>query len=146
MRPWFVAASSGPKDVILLIDTSDSMTFSLEERPSVTRWDITRDALLKIVGTFGPEDYINIVTFNNLEPTILLDEKSPRDTNVLFQATEENIARLRDAIKGIIPDQGTDFRSGFATAFDILIASEKESDFDDIPPTSQCEKVSISEC
>lgn len=140
VRPWFVAASSGPKDVVLLIDTSGSMSLSTRESLSETRWSTTRDALLKMIGTFGPRDHINVVAFSN-DATVLLDEKTKQGDNVLVKATDENIQRLRDAIKSFHPNGGTDFRSGFATAFDILIASTMEEKRQDIPPTSDCEKV-----
>lgn len=57
MRPWFVEAASSPKDVIILVDRSGSMTGM--------RREIARHVVNNILETLGNNDYVNILTFSN---------------------------------------------------------------------------------
>jgi Mg-chelatase subunit ChlD len=40
VRPWYVAATSGPKDVIIVIDKSGSMD-------AHSRWRLTKEAVVR---------------------------------------------------------------------------------------------------
>jgi len=135
LRPWYVAATSGPKDVVMVIDTSGSMLTADGELfgDFRSRWEITKEALLALLGTFGISDYINLVEFN--------DEVKVLATGKLLQAKEDEIALLRDEVENIEPLGGTDFRLGLEAAFDLLINATTRSIEDEEPTSSRCQKV-----
>ena len=54
-RDWYAAAASGPKDVVLVIDTSGSM--------AATREAMARDAAKLVIDTLTSVDYVSIVGF-----------------------------------------------------------------------------------
>ena len=56
-RPWYAAAASGPKDVMIVIDTSGSMGGEREE--------MARSAAKKIVNTLTDADYVSLVKFSS---------------------------------------------------------------------------------
>lgn len=63
MRPWYVEAASSPKDVVILVDRSGSMTGM--------RREIARHVVNNILETLGNNDYVNIFTFTNTtEPLV----------------------------------------------------------------------------
>jgi len=59
IRPWFVAAASGPKDVVLVIDGTNSMA----------RIDgalkVTREAAIAVVETLNVDDFFTNIAFTN---------------------------------------------------------------------------------
>ncbi|KAL7532149.1 LOW QUALITY PROTEIN: hypothetical protein ACHAXR_006045 [Thalassiosira sp. AJA248-18] len=57
-RPWFVAASSGPKDVVLVIDTSGSMN-------DYGRIDLAKEAAITVVSTLTVADRVAVVSFSD---------------------------------------------------------------------------------
>jgi len=57
MRLWYVDASLSPKDVIILVDNSGSMTG--------TNHDIARHVVNSILETLGSNDFVNVLTFNH---------------------------------------------------------------------------------
>lgn len=58
MRPWYVAASSGPKDVVIVIDTSASMRAG-------QRFDLAKSAVENVLHTMNRDTFVNVVTFND---------------------------------------------------------------------------------
>lgn len=53
-RPWFLSAATGPKDIIVLMDGSDSMNVN-------GRLDITKDAISKFINALSDGDYFNLL-------------------------------------------------------------------------------------
>lgn len=58
IRPWYVAASSGPKDVVILLDISSSMQ-------NQGRLDLAKDAVESVLNTMNDHTFVNVVTFSN---------------------------------------------------------------------------------
>ena len=56
IRPWFVAASSGPKDVVIVIDKSGSMS-------ALNRWNLAVNAAKSVINTLTIGDHFNVVLF-----------------------------------------------------------------------------------
>ena len=53
-RPWYLQASHSPKDIVILLDTSGSMTGSREF--------VARNAIHHIIETLLDDDFFNIIT------------------------------------------------------------------------------------
>ena len=53
-RPWFISAATGPKDIIILLDGSDSMNIN-------GRLDIAKDAISKFINALSDGDYFNLL-------------------------------------------------------------------------------------
>lgn len=57
LRSWFMEAATSPKDVIILLDSSGSMTGQ--------RLDIAKHVVNTILDTLGTNDFVNIFTFSD---------------------------------------------------------------------------------
>lgn len=105
-RPWFVAASSGPKDVVLVIDTSRSMG-------NFERMNLAKEAAKVIVDTLTVLDHAAIVAFSDSASQI-------GGHTSLIRATKENKDLLAEAIDGLEADGGTNFYDAFDVTFNAL--------------------------
>lgn len=112
VRPWYVAATSGPKNVVLILDASASML-------NYGRWDQAVKAATTVVETLTISDFVAVITFSDTAEQLFIDGQQP---NTLVQATSGNIASLTTAIKNFTLDArgGTNFEAAFQTAFDVL--------------------------
>lgn len=61
LRSWYINAANSPKDMVIMIDNSGSMTGQ--------RQDIARHVVHSILDTLGTNDFVNIFTFSD----VLLD-------------------------------------------------------------------------
>lgn len=57
IRPWYVSAVTGSKDVVVILDTSGSM--------EGTKFDNTKEAAKNVFGTLGPRDRLSVLTFSS---------------------------------------------------------------------------------
>ncbi|KAL3788697.1 hypothetical protein ACHAW5_010560 [Stephanodiscus triporus] len=105
-RPWFVAASSGPKDVVLVLDVSSSME-------DYYRMENAQDAAITVIETLTVADRFAVIAFSS-------EASQVGGYTGLIRATTENTNHLVEAIKQLIPQGGTNFGSAFANAFDAL--------------------------
>lgn len=58
VRPWYVASSSGPKDVVIVMDISASMM-------KQGRLELAKDAVASVLGTMNANTFVNVVLFSN---------------------------------------------------------------------------------
>ena len=108
-RPWYVAASSGPKDVVLVLDTSGSMS-------SASRISLVRTAANDVIDALTIGDHFGVVEFNSNAYTL-------NPGGRLLQATAENKASMKARVDGLYATGSTNFYAGFETAFDLIDAS-----------------------
>jgi len=113
-RPWFVAASSGPKNVVLVIDVSFSMK-------TKGRMMMAREAADTIVDTLTAADSFAVIAFNTSAYQL-------GGTNVLIEANSANKERLKAEINQLEADGITNFREAFMTAFDAIDNSSAVKD------------------
>jgi von Willebrand factor type A domain len=107
-RPWYVAASSGPKNVILILDTSGSM----DEQ---NRMDKLKTAAKRIVSSLTVADRIAVVEYSSEA------RKIGRDSGkYVYTATKENIETLLREIDQLKAEGSTNTNDAFVKAFEIL--------------------------
>jgi len=107
LRPWYVAASSGPKDVVIVIDISGSMA-------EYGRMALAIEAATTIVSMLTVADRVAIVPFSDSARIL------GGDGATLIRATNENKQKVVNAIKGLSTKGATNFYEAFARTFDAL--------------------------
>ncbi|XP_078695063.1 voltage-dependent calcium channel subunit alpha-2/delta-2-like isoform X1 [Branchiostoma floridae x Branchiostoma belcheri] len=118
LRAWYVSATTGPKDVVIVIDSSDSMALRPWSSP-LTLMELTKEAVNSVLWTLTHLDYVAVVSFATLAHQLTIQNK-----NTLVQATHDNIQALTQEVKKVEPNGHTNFEAAFRTAFDILRRSE----------------------
>ena len=108
-RPWYVAASSGPKDVVLVLDTSGSMS-------SYDRIGLIKTATKDVIDALTIGDHFGVVEFNSGAQTL-------NPGGRLLQATVENKDSIKALVDNLAAGGGTNFYNGFYAAFDLLDTS-----------------------
>lgn len=113
-RPWYVAATSGPKNVILVIDVSGSMR-------QLLRLDLAKEAAKTVVNTLTNFDFVGVVTFSNSATT-----QRVNGNNIMVPATNENLLTLETVIDQLTAAGGTNFEAAFTEAFSLLARSKQD--------------------
>lgn len=107
MRHWFTGAASSSKDVMILVERAGSMLGK--------RMAIATDVIRQILDTLTPNDYVNILQFNDTAEYIMkCGSKS------LIQATATNVFDLKLALNDIKPSGQTDLAESLKEAFEVL--------------------------
>ena len=76
-RSWYANAAGGPKDIVILLDTSGSM--------SGARLAAMKESMEWVLSTFGETDYATVVQYNSAASAC---------TDTLIQMTRKNKAKL----------------------------------------------------
>ncbi|XP_029166338.1 voltage-dependent calcium channel subunit alpha-2/delta-3 isoform X2 [Nylanderia fulva] len=106
-RSWYIEAATSPKDILILMDTSGSMTG--------IRKEIARHVINNILDTLGNNDFVNIITFSNGTKGVV-----PCFSDTLVQANLANVRELKRAISGLDTENMANFSLALTTAFEIL--------------------------
>ena len=131
LRPWFIRASTGPKDIVFVIDKSASMNRTVDPWGTTTKWDLVRNAVAKMLRTLTFTDFVNIVLFSDDATTVW-------NSSSLARATNASIWNMTETLMQETPHGNTHFKNAFEKAFDLLW---KDCDGIEDPPCSNCEKV-----
>eukprot|EP01025_Chloroclados_australasicus_P016655 TRINITY_DN1842_c0_g2_i2.p1 TRINITY_DN1842_c0_g2~~TRINITY_DN1842_c0_g2_i2.p1 ORF type:complete len:742 (-),score=73.90 TRINITY_DN1842_c0_g2_i2:835-2757(-) len=123
-RPWYHEGSTGPLDVVLVVDISESMNEVVSG--SSSRWQIVQDSLVKFIDTITFTDSFNVVFFN-LEGISV--------STGLLPGTPENKEKAKEFIVDVVPSGATNFQAAFETAFNALRIGVEEG------TSSNCSKV-----
>jgi len=108
-RPWYIAASSGPKDVVLILDTSGSMQ-------KQGRLELMKQAASTVIGSLTVGDHVTVVAFSSEARNL---------TTYLVQATKENKDDLIGQIEILGAVGSTNFMAAFDKAYDVLELSRR---------------------
>lgn len=111
-RPWYVAATSGPKNVILVIDVSGSMRH--------LRLDLAKEAAKTVVNTLTNFDYVGIVAFSDTATTQTIN-----GDNIMVPATNKKLVTIGTVIDQLNAGGGTNFEAAFREAFNLLDRSKQ---------------------
>lgn len=111
MRDWYLKTSASPKDIVILLDTSGSMTG--------LRKEIAKHVVLNIMETLGEDDFVTVLQFSDVTTSLVpcfTDDGDPE----LVQATTENIAEFTNAVNEIKTMDIANFSSALTSAFVLL--------------------------
>ncbi|XP_045527355.1 voltage-dependent calcium channel subunit alpha-2/delta-3 isoform X3 [Pieris brassicae] len=106
-RAWYMEAAASPKDVIVLVDRSGSMTGQ--------RRDIAKHVVTNILDTLGNNDFVNVMTFADT-----VEEIVPCFEDSLVQATLGNIREFKLALENFETMEIANFSAALTRAFDLL--------------------------
>jgi hypothetical protein len=84
LRPWFIAGSTGVKNLIIVIDLSESMSSNMINSKK-TRLEVVIDAYTVMINSLTESDWVGLVTFNG---------KAIAHAETLQQATKDFKANL----------------------------------------------------
>lgn len=99
--PWYVSSISGPKNVILIFDTSTSMA-------GYNRIPLSQAASKSVIDTLGNSDWIGMIRF---------DSDAYFVTNSLTRATESAKTTIKNTIDTLSPLGGTNYEAAFRKTF-----------------------------
>ena len=136
-QSWYVSAVSGPKDIVVVLDLSVSMSQCAGSGAAAnceTRLDVAKVAVRRVLETLSERDYAQIIPFGNFascyDPLCEVDCVAYNTDNLcispdnkLLQMTQNNRGRLLQYLTEMtIADgaPGNSFRKGFDKAFDVL--------------------------
>lgn len=86
-RPWYIAATSGGKNIILTLDISTSM-----QRDGL---NIAIEGCKQVITTLSNNDFVGVVVFSQNASTLVSDR--------ITRATEEHKLKLLEALNTIKP-------------------------------------------
>ncbi len=91
-RSWYIETATCSKDVVILLDNSGSMTGY--------RNFIARHTIKSLLETFSNNDFINILSYSKTTNGSII----PCFTDILVQATPDNINAFNEAVKELLPE------------------------------------------
>ncbi|XP_055704194.1 voltage-dependent calcium channel subunit alpha-2/delta-3 isoform X3 [Phlebotomus papatasi] len=107
LRSWYIEAANSPKDIVILVDISGSMTGQ--------RNDIAKHVVNNILDTLGTNDFVNIFKF-----AISVEEIVPCFRDMLVQANMENIRQLKMAMEDFQTEEIANVTAALIRAFELL--------------------------
>ena len=121
-RGWYAGAASGPKDVIIIIDTSGSMRTSGRMAAAI-------EAAQWTVNTLSATDYATVVAFASTARVFGASQQ-------LLRMTAANKKALKTYLATLSANGGTNMKAAFEAAFDVIRRS-----FTQDVDTSGCNKI-----
>ncbi|KAK9744952.1 Cache domain [Popillia japonica] len=116
-RSWYTESMTSPKDMIILLDRSGSMTGR--------RRIISRQIVHDILDTLADNDYVNVFTFaNSTEPLITCFN------DTLVQANEENLRLIRENLTQYVVKYHGRLDLAFEKAFEVLSENHRKGSGD----------------
>ena len=114
MRPWYSSAATGPKDVVIVIDTSGSMG-------RLGRLEAAQNAADAVIDTLNAADFATVIAFDT-------DTRSFSDAkgNHLIRADEEARKAMKLWVHDLQDGGATNYEEAFRKAFGILGNSRRE--------------------
>ncbi len=121
LQSWYVMAAASPKDVIVLMDASGSMTG--------LRLEIAKKLIESIMDTLSDNDFFNILTYSNTV-NYLMDLKNETEYRGRFiQAGKNNKLRFMEKLKAFKnTHEVANLNAGLRAAFSLLLDTNLESE------------------
>jgi len=109
VRPWYLSASNGPKNVIFILDISGSMNDN-------GRLAAMKSATKKMIDSLSFADFVAVVLFNS-------EASSLKNLEFLAPAQARFRNSLKTLVSGLIAEKGTNYAAGLLKAFEIADTS-----------------------
>ncbi|XP_017290979.1 voltage-dependent calcium channel subunit alpha-2/delta-2-like isoform X2 [Kryptolebias marmoratus] len=106
-RPWYIQGASSPKDMVILVDVSGSV--------SGLTLKLIKASVMEMLDTLSDDDYINVARFNEKAEAVVPCFKH------LVQANVRNKKIFKEAVQQMQAKGTTDYKSGFHFAFNQLL-------------------------
>ncbi|CAJ1335714.1 unnamed protein product [Effrenium voratum] len=119
-RPWYSSGSTGPKDLVLVVDVSGSMG-------SAGRATLAKAAAKAVIDTLEWKDFGTVILFNHG-----IAAQYSQQLVAMFDAERANLKNWLD--QQAWAEGGTDFKVSLDRAFDVISASVSSGS------TSMCQK------
>lgn len=104
LRPWYIAATSGQKNVVIILDVSESMN-------DFGRLEAVKQAVTNIINSLILFDYVGVVVFST-------DARSLQPH--LLQGTRANLDKLISGVNQLTASGGTNYEAAFTEAFEMV--------------------------
>ncbi|KAK9497931.1 hypothetical protein O3M35_003829 [Rhynocoris fuscipes] len=104
---WYVGASTSPKDVVIMMESSFTMSGAALETAKLT--------VKSILNTLGDNDFVNVFTFSDTTKEVV-----PCFKDLLVQSNEINKREIIHGLSNIQLEQGANFSAALVTGFEIL--------------------------
>uniref|UniRef100_A0A8C4ZBC3 VWFA domain-containing protein n=1 Tax=Gadus morhua TaxID=8049 RepID=A0A8C4ZBC3_GADMO len=118
-RPWYIQGASSPKDMVILVDVSGSV--------SGLTLKLIKASVMEMLDTLSDDDYVNVARFNEKAEAVVPCFKH------LVQANIRNKKIFKDAVQQMQAKGTTDYKSGFHFAFNQLLNTNV--------PRANCNKI-----
>ncbi|XP_034022354.1 voltage-dependent calcium channel subunit alpha-2/delta-2-like isoform X3 [Thalassophryne amazonica] len=106
-RPWYIQGASSPKDMVILVDVSGSV--------SGLTLKLIKASVMEMLDTLSDDDYVNVARFNEKAEAVVPCFKH------LVQANVHNKKIFKEAVQQMQAKGTTDYKSGFHFAFNQLL-------------------------
>uniref|UniRef100_A0A672H1D8 Calcium channel, voltage-dependent, alpha 2/delta subunit 2b n=1 Tax=Salarias fasciatus TaxID=181472 RepID=A0A672H1D8_SALFA len=106
-RPWYIQGASSPKDMVILVDVSGSV--------SGLTLKLIKASVMEMLDTLSDDDYVNVARFNEKAEAVVPCFRH------LVQANVRNKKIFKDAVQQMQAKGTTDYKSGFHFAFNQLL-------------------------
>uniref|UniRef100_A0A8C2H508 VWFA domain-containing protein n=1 Tax=Cyprinus carpio TaxID=7962 RepID=A0A8C2H508_CYPCA len=106
-RPWYIQGASSPKDMVILVDVSCSV--------SGLTLKLIKASVTEMLDTLSDDDYISVARFNEKAEAVVPCFKH------LVQANVCNKKYFKDSVQQMQAKGTTDYKSGFHFAFNQLL-------------------------
>ncbi|KAJ1526252.1 hypothetical protein ONE63_009407 [Megalurothrips usitatus] len=107
MSQWYVSAATSPKDIVILLDSSSSV--------SSTKRALAHLTARTILDTLGDNDFVNVFRFSDTVTEIV-----PCYRDMLVQATTSNLRELKAAMGAVRPEGSANTTAALVSAFELL--------------------------
>lgn len=107
IEDWFIQAASSPKDIIILLDSSGSM--------SGKQFALAKTTAFAILETLGDDDFVNLITFSDVVRSAV-----PCFSGKMVRATPDNMREIIAATNAIKCENVANFSGALEEAFELL--------------------------
>lgn len=107
---WFVASTTGPKNIVFIIDVSQSMNYK-------NKITYIIDSLVRLIRTLGFRDWVGLVVFNSVAKTF-------KDS--MIRMTAKNKEEMIEFIKKLQPQGLSNYEEGFKAAYEVYAATTED--------------------
>ena len=107
---WFVSSTTGPKNIVFIIDVSESMNYK-------NKINYVINALVNFVRTLGFRDWAGLVIFNSTAQTFKTS---------MIRMSNQNKEEMIEFIKKLQPQGLSNYEEGFKAAYEVYAATQDD--------------------